>query len=248
MSEEIIEESQQVENIASEPLPAVESLMNEDEQLAYMRGIIEALLFVNEKPVTLTQLMNFFEGVKAAFIQRAITQLREEYEINNRGMAVVEIAGGYQILSNPKHAESIREFYKTKHRERLSKPALETLAIIAYKQPVTRADIELIRGVNSDGVVLHLIDKELIKVAGRKDIQGKPFLYGTTKLFLEYFGLKSLESLPKLEEFAKLQSKFEEGMAPPAIEGAKVETTENTPVEQNADVKGESQNESGDLT
>jgi len=99
----------------------------------------------------------------------------------------------------------VRDFYKTKHKEKLSKPALETLAIVAYKQPVSRAEIELIRGVNSDGVVVHLIEKELIKIVGRKDIPGRPFLYGTTKQFLEYFGLKSLDDLPKLEEFPDLQ-------------------------------------------
>src|SRR3989338_9017752 len=116
-------------------------------------------------------------------------------------MKVVEIAGGYQMLSSPAYVSYIRDFYKTKHKEKLSKPALETLAIIAYKQPVTRTDVELIRGVNSDGVIAHLLTKELVKPVGRKDVPGRQFLYGTTRQFLEYFGLKSLEDLPPLEAF-----------------------------------------------
>jgi segregation and condensation protein B len=109
------------------------------------------------------------------------------------------------MLSNPEYANAVRTFYRTQKKEKLSKPALESLAIVAYKQPVTRLDIELIRGVNSDGVVTHLLEKNLIKIAGRKDVPGKPFLYGTTKEFLEYFGLKSLSDMPKLEEFVSLE-------------------------------------------
>ena len=138
-------------------------------------------------------------------IKTAILNLQSEYEERKSGILVVEIAEGYQLLSNPNYASYLRSFYKTKHKEKLSKPALESMAIIAYKQPVTRSDIEVIRGVNSDGVVSHLLSKELIKVIGRKDVPGHPFVYGTTKQFLEYFGLKSLDDLPTLEEFPALQ-------------------------------------------
>lgn len=170
----------------------------------YVKGGIEALMFVSEKPVTLDQIKNVFETVSAADIKQTLQLLKNEYEQRHSGMTIVEIAGGYQMLSNPVYASYIRDFYKTKHKEKLSKPALETLAIVAYKQPVTRVDIELVRGVNSDGVISHLLTKELIKAVGRKDIPGRPFLYGTTKQFLEYFGLKSLDDLPKLEEFPSL--------------------------------------------
>ena len=119
-------------------------------------------------------------------------------------MVVVEIAGGWQMLSNSHVAAYIRAFYKTKTKEKLSRPALESLAIIAYKQPVGRAEVEVIRGVNSDGTIAHLLNKGLIKIIGRKEVPGRPFLYGTTKEFLEYFGLKSLEDLPKIEEFNQL--------------------------------------------
>lgn len=171
----------------------------------HISGVVESLLFVNEKPVTLDQIKKVIKTVNATEIKKAIRYLQDEYEAREGGVNIIEIAGGYQMLSNPAYASYIRDFYKTKHKEKLSKPALETMAIIAYKQPVTRGDVESIRSVNSDGVVNHLLNKELIKIVGRKDIAGRPYLYGTTKLFLEYFGLKSLEDLPKLEEFPKLE-------------------------------------------
>jgi len=170
----------------------------------HIKGVIEALLFISEKPVTLEQFKKVLETVSGLEIKNIIGVLSKEYEERKSGMTIVEIAGGHQMLSNSTYASYVRDFYKTKHKERLSKPALESLAIIAYKQPVTRSDIELIRGVNSDGVVNHLLNKELIKTIGRKDVPGRPFLYGTTKQFMEYFGLKSLNDLPKLEEFPSL--------------------------------------------
>ncbi|MCK5013036.1 MAG: SMC-Scp complex subunit ScpB [Candidatus Omnitrophica bacterium] len=176
-----------------------------DEQFQHVKGVVESLLFVNERPVTLDQIRKVLETVGASDTKKAITSLQDEYENRKSGIMIVEIAGGYQMLSNPAYASYLRSFYKTKHKEKLSKPALESMAIIAYKQPVTRSDIELIRGVNSDGVVAHLLNKELIKVIGRKDVPGRPYLYGTTKQFLEYFGLKSLDDLPTLEEFPTLQ-------------------------------------------
>lgn len=183
---------------------------NSPEPLQYIQGVVEALLFVNERPITLEQIKRVLQTVTPTEIKQAIDGLNEDYRSRSRGITIQEIAGGYQMLSNPEYVSYVRNFYKTKHKEKLSKPALETLAIVAYKQPVTRADIELIRGVNSDGVVALLLDKELIKLAGRKDVPGRPFLYGTTKQFLEYFGLKSLDTLPNLEELVALQAQSEE--------------------------------------
>ena len=171
----------------------------------HIKGVIEALLFVSEKPVMIDQIKEVLEGVDAAMVRDCITELKNEYEARVSGMVIVEIAGGYQMLSSSNYSMAIRKFFKTRHKEKLSKPSLETLAIVAYKQPVTRLDIELIRGVNSDGVTEHLLIKGLIKIVGRKDVPGKPYLYGTTKQFLEYFGLKSLADLPKLEDFSSLQ-------------------------------------------
>lgn len=179
----------------------------------YLKSAVEAILFVSEKPVTVDQLREVIEDVGAAEIKTVLSQLTQEYEDNRRGMTIQEIAGGYQLLSSPYYAEYIRNFFKVRVKEKLSRPSLETLAIVAYKQPVSRGDIELIRGVNSDGVVVHLLDKGLIKIVGRKDIPGRPYLYGTTKLFLEYFGLKSLEDMPKLEEVSALITSGEQEAA-----------------------------------
>ncbi len=175
------------------------------DDIVYIKGVAEALLFVSEKPILMDQFKEVLEGVDTKTIREAIEELRQEHVQRKSGMTIVEIAGGYQMLSNPDYAISIRTFYRTQKKEKLSKPALESLAIVAYKQPVTRLDIEMIRGVNSDGVVNHLLDKNLIHIVGRKDVVGKPYLYGTTKEFLEYFGLRSLADLPKLEEFEMLE-------------------------------------------
>ncbi len=182
----------------------------ESELNPHLRGMIEALLFVSEKPLTLEQIREVVEGVDGATVKETIVALQKEYDDRQSGMVIVDIAGGYQMLSSSNFALAIRKFFKTRHKEKLSKPALETLAIIAYKQPVSRMDIELIRGVNSDGVTDHLLAKGLIKIVGRKDVPGRPFLYGTTKQFLEYFGLKSLDDLPKLEDFSSLQQNVQE--------------------------------------
>jgi segregation and condensation protein B len=205
-----------------------------NDQTQHIRGVIESILFVNEKPVTLDQLKKLLDTVSTSEIKSVLEAMIQDYDTRQSGMRIVEIAGGYQMLSNGIYATYIREFYKTKHTERLSKPALETLAIIAYKQPVTRADIEEIRGVNSDGVVTHLLDKELIKAVGRKDVPGKPFLYGTTKQFLEYFGLKSLQDLPRLEEFPKLVPVQEQPAMIPLEQGEESKATSETAHPQEA--------------
>ncbi len=186
-------------------------------QLDYTKGIVESILFVSDKPVTVEQLRQVMEEVSADEIQSIIQSLKEEYAQKVGGMVITEIAGGFQMLTNPSHASHIRNFYKTRTKEKLSRPSLETLAIIAYKQPVSRADIELVRGVNSDGVMAHLLAKALVKIVGRKEVPGRPFLYGTTKEFLEYFGLRSLEDLPKIEEFPLLST---------AVEAAQVDQTD----------------------
>lgn len=186
----------------------------------YLKGVIEAILFISEKPVALEQLAEVMtESVGGAVdCRKLVEELKEEYDAKQRGMVIVEIAGGYQMLSSQHYASYVRNFLKTKVKEKLSRPSLETLAIVAYKQPVSRGDIEMVRGVNSDGVVLHLLNKGLIKIVGKKDVPGRPFLYGTSKLFLEYFGLKSLRDLPKLEDVSLLLARTEEQAALAAAE------------------------------
>ncbi|MBF0594449.1 MAG: SMC-Scp complex subunit ScpB [Candidatus Omnitrophica bacterium] len=179
-------------------------------QLNHLKGAVEALLFVSEKPVSIDQFKDAIPGSVPADLKEAVKALEADYTAAGKGIVIAEIAHGYQMLSNQLYAGYIREFYKTRHKEKLSRPALESLAIIAYKQPVSRTDVELIRGINSDGVVMHLLNKGLIKIAGRKEVPGRPYVYGTTTQFLEYFGLRSLEDLPRLEEFPALMAKANE--------------------------------------
>jgi len=165
----------------------------------HYKSAIEALLFVSDKPVVLDQFKQVFPPLTPSAIEDLLRRLQDEYAARDAGMVVVEIAGGWQMLSNSHAAVYIREFYKTRTKEKLSRPALECLAIVAYKQPVGRGEVEVIRGVNSDGTIAHLLNKGLVRIVGRKEVPGRPFLYATTKEFLEYFGLKSLEDIPKIE-------------------------------------------------
>ncbi len=206
----------------------------------HVKGIVEALLFVSEKPVVLEQIREVIGEVDTQEIRAVINILQKEYLERKSGMHIVEIAGGYQMLTNSDYAMYVKKFYHSRHKEKLSKPALETLAIIAYKQPVSRLDVELIRGVNSDGVMLHLLDKVLIKIVGRKDVPGRPYLYGTTKQFLEYFGLKSLADLPKLEDFSSLQPSESDMSEPRKGETPAQENTDkNEQQEKNMEQKDE---------
>lgn len=166
-----------------------------------IKKIIEALLFVSEKPLSVKQIIEVCPEFEAQQIKAVFKELKELYSDQDRGVQIREVAGGYQFSSNPDCSEYVKRLYKTRRVFRLSAPALETLAIIAYKQPVTRAEIEFIRGVNVDGVIKTLEDRELIKIKGRKEVPGRPLIYGTTEAFLHYFGLKSLQDLPSLEEF-----------------------------------------------
>jgi segregation and condensation protein B len=172
-------------------------------ELSEAKRIIEALLFTSEKPITIEQMKEVLEEVEAKDIKAALSELQSEYETLGRSFKVYEVAGGYQMVTAPEFAEYLKKFYRVKSKDKLTKPALETLAIVAYRQPITRADIEDIRGVNVDGVVKTLADRQLIRITGRKDAPGRPILYGTTKEFLDRFGLSSLNELPKLGEFTE---------------------------------------------
>lgn len=178
-----------------------------------IKTVVEALLFASEKPVTIEQIKGVLDNLDAALIRKNIEELNSEYEIQNHGMRILEIAGGFRMITPPALAPFLRKFYKERRSERLSKPALETLAIIAYKQPLTKLEIELLRNVNVDGVITNLLEKSLIRITGRKNAAGRPFVFGTTKAFLEHFGLKSLDDLPKLDEFSKLEPVVEENRA-----------------------------------
>jgi len=166
-----------------------------------IKNIIEAMLFVSDKPLFLNEIKSVLEGSEADEIKEVIDELAGEFETQGRPLRIKEIAGGYQIATDPVFAPWLKKLYKTAGSDRLSGPGLESLAIIAYKQPVTKPEIEAIRGVNVDGVLKTLIEKNLIKIMGRRETVGRPIIYGTTQEFLQYFGLNSLQELPKLEEF-----------------------------------------------
>lgn len=164
------------------------------------KAAIEALLFVSEKPVFIEQIKKVFDHLDHDSIRAILQDLKSEYEQSNRGIRLYEVAGGFQMIASPTFAQFLKKLYKDQHSDKLSKPALETLAIIAYKQPITKLEIESLRNVNIDGVINTLLDKNLIRVTGRKKAPGRPKVFGTTKQFLEYFGLNSLEELPKIDK------------------------------------------------
>lgn len=173
------------------------------------KSVIEALLLASEKPLPLDKIREILDNLAAQEALKLIQELKLEYEQANRGIRIIEIAGGFQMITAPNFAPFLKKLFKSRNTERLSKPSLETLAIIAYKQPLTRSEIELLRNVNVDGVMKNLVDKNLIRICGRKKVPGNPYVYGTTRHFLEYFGLKSLKDLPRIEEFSALAEKKE---------------------------------------
>jgi segregation and condensation protein B len=165
-----------------------------------IKPIVESLIFASEEPITLRKLTDIIEGVDSAQIKEAIVQLKNDYELQGRPFQIEEVAGGYQLFTKPEYYEWVAKLRKKSGETKPSKAAMETLAIIAYKQPVIRADIEAIRGVQSGQIIRLLMEKDLVKVVGKDESLGHPLLYGTTKKFLEYFGLKDLKDLPQVEE------------------------------------------------
>jgi segregation and condensation protein B len=176
--------------------------------------VIEALLFSAQKPLSTKEIAdalhragaeddfspNEFANVKPAEVAAAIEQLKIEYIQNEHGFQLVEKADGWQLASDPKYAPWVRGLFPAPKPARLSSPALETLAIIAYRQPITRADVEAVRGVTIDGVLQTLMERGLVKISGRAEIPGRPLLYETTEFFLDHFGLRNLNELPNVEE------------------------------------------------
>jgi segregation and condensation protein B len=163
------------------------------------KGIIEAILFVSSEPVSLKKLKSFF-ALKEEEIARIISLLNEEYEKSKRAFRIQQVVNGYQLFTLPEYSDYLNKFYQEKKRKRLSPAALEVLAIIAYNQPITKQEIEKIRGVDSTHTLNILLEKKLIKITGRAKKPGAPFLYSLTNEFLRYFGLNSFEDLPKKEE------------------------------------------------
>lgn len=199
-----------------------------------LKNIVETILFAAEKPLTLKELREIcsqaaegefsteesraWQKVREKDLQQAIQDLNLRYEESHSGLQVREIADAFQLVTRSDFVPWLRRLYEEHRPQRLSQPAMETLAIIAYRQPITRADIEAIRGVVVDGVVQTLLERGLIKIVGRSEVPGRPLLYGTTQEFLEHFGLKNVNDLPAVEELRKVNISLPEAARPDSAE------------------------------
>lgn len=196
-----------------------------------LEKIIEALLFSAQKPLSIREITtairgaedesasetpNEFARVKEAEVAAALERLKVEYIQQNRAFQLGEKAEGWQLATDPVFAKWVRQLFPASKPTRLSAPALETLAIIAYRQPITRADVEAVRGVNIDGVLQTLMERGLVKIAGRAEIPGRPLLYETTQFFLDHFGLRSLDELPNAEELRRRNLPMAQSVTPAA--------------------------------
>lgn len=170
-------------------------------------NIVLALLFSADEPISVRKMAAIVEDVSAADIKSSVENWRRRIDEEGWSISIEQVAGGYQLSSRPEYAQFIARLYSKKRKFRLSRAALETLAIISYKQPITRADIEGVRGVGCGGVISNLLERSLIKITGKAKVLGAPFLYGTTPEFLEYLGLNSLKDLPSHEELEALLEK-----------------------------------------
>lgn len=168
-----------------------------------LKNIIECLLFVANDPISLEKFTRFF-NLKKKFVEDIIYELKEEYNENKGGLLLTEVANGFQIATKPQYGKWVKDFFRLPKKIKLTKPTLETLSIIAFNQPITRAEIEDIRGVEVKMILSNLLEHDLVKIVGRKELIGRPLLYGTTDKFLKIFGLKDLSALPKIEEIKEI--------------------------------------------
>jgi segregation and condensation protein B len=193
--------------VAGPDVTAPDSDEGEDESVlppGEVRAIVEALVFAAPQPLTAREIGRVLQGVPKERWQQALEELQQDYAREERGLQLIEVASGWQITTRPEYNDWVRELLDPKTPTRLSIQALETLSVIAYRQPVTLPEIIELRGVRSQGVVKTLLEKRLIRITGRKEVVGRPMLYGTTRQFLLHFGLKDLEELPQIEEFAEV--------------------------------------------
>jgi segregation and condensation protein B len=177
--------------------------------------VLEALLFASDTPVETTTIREVLELDSPDAARELVDALGTRLRSQGRALQVIEVGGGFRLVTRTEVAPWLVKLARSRTRQRLSRPALETLAIIAYRQPVSRPEVDAVRGVNSEGVLDNLLERRLVRIAGRKEVVGKPFLYATTREFLVHFGLKSLKDLPPLEEFEEAFG--EAGVAPPGI-------------------------------
>ena len=174
-------------------------------EISEMRAVMEAIIYVADDPVKKEHFRDIFPDENAEAVEQALKEMVDDFNQRQGGMQIREVAGGWRMTTRPEHHEYIRSYLKTRPGSKLSLAALETLAVIAYKQPVTQAEIQAIRGKKSNSSTLQtLLEKKLVSIQGRKQVVGRPILYGTSRDFLIHFGLNSLADIPTLEEFAQL--------------------------------------------
>ena len=191
-----------------------------------LKAILEAVLFVSPEPLPVARLMSILGTVSKAEVVQALGILTHDLDQDGRGIQLVQVAGGYRLVTKQEYGPWLKRMDKAKAVQKLSRSALESLAIIAYKQPLVRSEIEEIRGVETSGVLRTLCERKLVRIVGRKDVPGRPIMYGTTKFFLEHFGLQDLSQLPPLREFKELGDS-EQALLPIEEESlAVVETSE----------------------
>lgn len=173
-------------------------------ELNEIRKIVEALVFASDSPITESRIKNIVSELDSVQIVTIIDELNAEYDRNEHAFKIVRLAGGFQFVTRTDYANYIKQYYKGRAKSKLSRAALETLAIIAFKQPISRPEIDSIRGVNSDGVVKNLLERNLIYISGRSEHIGRALLYSTTAEFLQYFGINEIADLPKPKEIEEL--------------------------------------------
>lgn len=247
------------------PPPEDQALLADPDvsHLTRLASVVEAVLFTSQKPVTVKELLLILKGAAAAFpdnaeaqaftkvkepaLRAAVEQLQSAYVSTGRSFEVRETAAGWQLMSRPDFAVWLRQLFPENRSAKLSTPALETLAIIAYRQPITRADLEAVRGVSVDGVMQTLLDRALIKIAGRAEIPGRPLLYETTQHFMEHFGLKDLTELPNARELRQVPlpkapvpesvpaASQVESPQPPADDSQKISASDDSQMDSSAD-------------
>ncbi|HYA16399.1 MAG TPA: SMC-Scp complex subunit ScpB [Bryobacteraceae bacterium] len=223
-------ENPEIDELSPEELlpeePAAPVIPMED---AKLKAVLEAIIYVTDEPLSLDQICAAVEQPRER-VMELLEQLAADYEKPDRGLSIREVASGFKMATKPEHHEEVRRFVKNLNPPlKLSLPALETLAVIAYKQPITAPEIMEIRGVQGAGVLKTLLDRKLITTAGRKQVIGKPILYKTTREFLVQFGLKDLAELPTLKEFQDIGRQATEGETEPAAEAAPAEAAPEAP-------------------
>jgi segregation and condensation protein B len=206
---------------------AVEAVSSQAETIdgRELKAILEAVLFVSPEPVPVARLMSILGTFSKAEVVQALGILTHDLDQDGRGIQVVQVAGGYRLVTKQEYGPWLKRMDKAKAAQKLSRSALESLAIIAYKQPLVRSEIEEIRGVETSGVLRTLCERKLVRIVGRKDVPGRPIMYGTTKFFLEHFGLQDLSQLPPLREFKEL-GESEQALLP--IEEESLEVVETS--------------------